>query len=99
MWRGDPAVTLRCTALFENGSTELDDFLAQTEGTCVITVPGATDHKLDLTLHRTVPQTPNINDQDGLVAITMEYAVLEHSSNGVLTWDAYCTKDEIGTAA
>ena len=99
MWRGDPQVTLKVTALFENGSTELDDFLAQTEGTGTITIPGATDHKLDIALHRTVGQNITIGDQDGLVSISADIALLEHASNGVLTWDAYCTKDEIGTAA
>lgn len=99
MWRGDPQVKLTITALFENGSTELDDFLAQTEGTGRITIPGATDHSLDITIHRTVTENINIIDEDGLVAVRADIACLEHSSNGVLTWDAYCTKDEIGTAA
>ncbi len=105
MWRGDPVATLRCTALFENGSTELDDFLAQTEGTGTITIEGATiasgpeKHTLSIALHRMVAQEPNINDQDGLVAITVDYALLEHSSNGVLTYTATTTQDNIGTSA
>lgn len=103
MWRGDPQVTGRYTALFENGSTELDDFLAQTEGTGQITIQGAAMgtayHKLDINLHRIVTQNVQIGDQNGLVSITADIAFLEHSSNGVLTWDAQCLKDEIGTAA
>lgn len=106
MWRGDPQASLQVTALFENGSTELDDFLAQTEGTAVITIPGAAisgagshTHQLSLTLHRTVPENVVINDQDGLVAVTVTIAVLEHASNGVLTYVTKCLQDEIGTAA
>lgn len=103
MWRGDPEATLRVTALFENGSTELDDFLAQTEGTGRITIPGAAmgtaTHLLDIQFHRMRARNPSINDQDGLVAITTEYSLLEHASNGVLTYDAQCLQDEIGTAA
>lgn len=103
MWRGDPQVTARITALFENGSTELDDFLAQTEGTGRITIPGAAmgvaTHLLDITLYRTVTENVQIGDQDGLVSISADIACLEHASNGVLLWEAQCAQDNIGTAA
>ncbi len=103
MWRGDPQATLRFTALFENGSTELADFLAQTEGTARITIQGAAMgtayHLLDIQFHRVVYENWDVNDQDGLVAVTVDVACLEHSSNGVLTYDAQCLRDEIGTAA
>lgn len=105
MWRGDPQVTARITALFEDGSTELADFLAQTEGTGRITIPGATigggpeTHLLDITLYRTVTQNISIGDQDGLVSVTADVALLEHPSNGVMLWEAVTTQDNIGTAA
>ncbi len=105
MWRGDPNATLKVRALFENGSTELDDFLAQTEGTGSIIIPGAVigagpeTHKLEITLHRTVGENINITDQDGLVAIEADIALLEHAANGVLTYEVTTNKDEIGTAA
>lgn len=103
MWRGDPQATLRFSALFENGSTELDDFLAQTEGTARLTLQGAAMgsayHLLDIQFHRIVYENWEVNDQDGLVAVSVDVACLEHSSNGVLTYDAQCLKDEIGTAA
>lgn len=106
MWRGDPAVTAKITALFENGSTELDDFIAQTEGTGRITITGAlltgsvTHYNLlDLQLHRIVTKNVQIGDQDGLVSVSADLACLEHSSNGVLQLDVQTLQDNIGTAA
>lgn len=103
MWRGDPQASLRFSALFENGSTELTDFLAQTEGTARLTLQGAAMgsayHLLDIQFHRVVYKNWQVNDVDGLVAVSVDVACLEHSSNGVLTYDAQCLQDEIGTAA
>lgn len=105
MWRGDPQIRCRMTVLFENGSPELDAFLAQTEGTARITVGGAvigagpTTHLFDLQLHRVTYSNHDKTNEDGLVAATVDVECLEHSSNGVLTWDAICEQDNIGTAA
>jgi len=104
MWRGDPQVTCSINALFENGSTELDDFIAQTEGTGRITIPGAVigvgpdTHLLDITLHRIVTENIRIEDQAGLVSVRADLALLEHSSNGVFTYEATTTQDDIGTS-
>lgn len=105
MWRGDPQIRCRITVLFENGSPELDDFLAQTEGTARITVVGEeissepTNHTFDLQLHRVKYSNHDKVDEDGLVAASVDVECLEHSSNGVLTWDVTCAQNNIGTAA
>jgi hypothetical protein len=105
MWRGDPVATAEIVALFENGSTELDAFLAQTEGTGQIVVDGAVIgagpevHRLDLLMHRIVFEDAEVNEQDGLVSVRVPIALLEHSSNGVLTYEVTTTQDNIGTSA
>jgi hypothetical protein len=106
MWRGDPVVTAKLTALFEDGSTELTDFLAQTEGTARVTLQGAlltgsvTHYNLlDIQWHRIVFKNFRLTDQDGLVSVEVDIECLEHSSNGVLTYDVQTLRDEIGTAA
>lgn len=103
MWRANPVATMKCVALFESGSTELATFLAQTEGTAQLTVNGAliggaVFHSLALTLHRTVLKIPagGIADDNGLVTINFELELLEHATNGVLTYAATTTQDGIG---
>lgn len=104
MLRGRPECTLGFTALFENGSTELDDFLAQTEGTAVIDLTGAVfdttqNHKVEIDLHRVVFRAVNFTQIENFIGVTVECEVMEHNSNGVITMAVTCEQDNIGTAA
>jgi hypothetical protein len=105
MRRGDPTCTLNFVAEFADGSTELTDMLAGTEGTAQFTIPGAviglgpTTHKLDITFHRVVFKGAVIGDTEGLVSVAVECQVMKHNSNGVLTVEVTNEQDDIFTTA
>lgn len=88
--RGDRALTFRFRARFNNGSTELATFLAQTEGTVVLgwtgaLITGSTYHGGTLTGHRTRLKSATIEDGNGKVVVNCEVTFLKHASNGVIT--------------
>lgn len=90
MLRGRPECLLSFTALFENGSTELDDFLAQTEGTAAIDLTGdvfdtTQNHEIEIDLHRILFRNVNFQPMGNLIGVSVECEVMEHTSNGVLT--------------
>jgi hypothetical protein len=105
MRRGDPTASLSFVAEFDDGSTELTDMLAGTEGTAQITIPGATigagpqTHKLDVTFHRVVFKGAVIGETDGLVTVQVDCSVMKHATNGVMTVEVTNEKDDIFTAA
>lgn len=105
MLRGKPEATFSMVVMFENGSTELTDFLAQTEGTVAIDAVGAvigagpSTHKLEIDLHRVLFKSFAIREEGTFVACAVECEVLEHTSNGVITIAATCLQDNILTAA
>lgn len=98
-------ITLRATVEADSGSNEEDLLLAGTEGTGVITCAGAvigagTDtHKWQITFHRLRARLTPLGEADGIAAYNIEYTVLEHSTNGVLTIEAITEQDTILTAA
>jgi hypothetical protein len=90
MLRGKPVCEFKFRAFFENGSTELTDFLAQTEGTAAITVVGdvfdsTQHHTLDIDLHRIVFRDFAVVAEGDFVAVDVGCEVMEHNSNGVIT--------------
>lgn len=104
MRRGTPTATFRARVELVDGSPEWAAFLAQTTGTVVITIlgdliGGAVYHGLTLTLHQCQFTKHMFTSEDGLIAADLECSVQLHSSNGLLTWEATTTKDDIGTAA
>jgi hypothetical protein len=98
---GDREASLKFTARFENGSSELTKLRNQTEGTAVVSLQGAlisgTDyHSLQVTFHRVVFRSAVVGDTDGIVTVEVECQPLWHNTNGLLTAVAKTTQDNIG---
>ena len=104
MERGDREITMSVTARFENGSTELTNILAQTEGTAVLSLTGAliagtTYHGCTLTLHKCRISAATVGESDGIVTVQINLTAMKHASNGVLTMVVTTNQDNIGAAA
>lgn len=105
MRRGTPEVNFSCVVEAETGTAEESNLLSQTEGTVVLDCDGAqigvgpATHQLKITLHRVVPRATQIAENDGIATYAIEFEVLQHSSNGVLTIETVCEKEEILTSA
>ena len=105
MRRGVPTITCSAVAEAVSGSAEEDALLNQTEGTLVMLLSGAAvsgggaNHSLKITGHRVVAKAAPIGQNDNIVTYNMELEFLEHATNGVLTTEAICEKDNILAAA
>lgn len=103
--RAAPTITLTAQVECDSGSSEEDLLLAQTEGTGVLHVTGAQVgagpefYGWKITFHRLSVKATPIADADGIASYQMEYFVMEHASNGVLTIEAITSLDDILTAA
>lgn len=90
MEHGDRECFLRATIRREAGADEFTKYINQTEGTAVITgqgalITGSTYHDFSATFHRVVTGSMQDVDADGIAAIAIEWVVMKHASNGVLT--------------
>lgn len=104
MRRADPTCTLSMVVEAVDGSTELGDTLALTEGTAELVIQGdlistGVYHKLSILLHRVVFRAVQIADNDGIPVFQIDCEPLEHSVNGLLTYEVTTATDDIGTAA
>jgi hypothetical protein len=105
MRHGNRSVMLSSVQEFVNGSTELDDYLAQTVGTGTIQIDGATigagpaKHSLKMDFHRLICKSAPLSDNDGIVTVATEFSVQKHATNGVLTMEVTTETDGIGLAA
>lgn len=104
MERGDRVYSLRGQARFVSGSTELSDFLSQTEGTAVLTwqgplITGSTYHGGTLTGHRVRISSAVVQDSNGKVTVAYTITFLKHAVNGVLTAAIVTNQDNILAAA
>jgi hypothetical protein len=106
MRRGKPTVSLRMRVEAVDGSTEWGDLLADTSGTGTVTIlgdeitAGADHHGLSLAFQQIefIEVKPAGGDND-LLVYDIIVDVQKHSTNGVLSMEAYCAKDSIGTAS
>jgi hypothetical protein len=94
---GDREASLKSTARFENGSSELTKLRNQTEGTAVVSLQGelisGTDyHSLAVTFHRVVFRSAVVGDTDGIVTVEVECQPLWKTTNGLLTAVAMPTR-------
>lgn len=99
----DRVYALNFKVRLENTSTELANLLAQTEGTAVLSLTGAlidgtTYHGFTLTGHRVRITSAVVDDDQGIVTVSVQVRFLKHTSNGVITLAATCEQDEIGSA-
>jgi len=87
---GNREISLRFSARMTKDSTERAKLAAQNEGTCSLVITGAalalaSNHKLEITGHRTRFSMAEVGEADGLVSINGEIKFLMHSSNGIIT--------------
>ena len=103
MRHGTRQCTLSYTVEMEDGSTELTDMLAGTEGSANIIVVGAAlgvaYHTLEITIPRLILRAAPIGDTDGLITVAVEAEILKDPSEDVVTFEVTTGQDEIGTAA
>lgn len=93
---GDRAATLKFTARFENGSTELTKLLAQTSGTAVLTLTHDAHNSLQITWQKITFSVAEVNDTSGLVTVAVECDIIYDPTNGLITAVAACNTDGIG---
>jgi hypothetical protein len=98
---GDREASLKFTARFENGSTELTKLRSQATGTAVISLQGelisGTDyHSLEATFHKVAFRTAVVGETDGIVTVEVECHPLSDATNGLLTAVGKCSQDNIG---
>lgn len=101
MRRGTPALSLKVRVEAETGSAEEDNLINQTEGTAVITFGGAVIgagpdvHSFKITCPRVVPTVNNITENDDIAVYDMEFSMLEHSTNGIISFEAICEMNDV----
>jgi len=98
---GDREASLKFTARFEHGSTELTKLRNQTTGTAVVglqgdLISGSDYHSLEVTFHKVAFRTAVVGDTDGIVTIEVECTPLRDATNDLLTAVAKTSQDNIG---
>jgi hypothetical protein len=92
---GNRQGTLRFTARFESGSTELTNLKNQTTGTAVIALQYDANNKLTVTFHKVSFAAAEVGDTDGLVTVSVECQPQYDETNGVVSAVAKCNTDGI----
>ena len=87
--------TLRFTARFENGSTELTKLKSQTTGTAVITLTYDANNSLQITWEKVSFATAEVGETDGIVTVAVECLPMYDSTNGIISAVAQCGVDSI----
>ena len=87
--------TLRFTARFENGSTELTKLKSQTTGTAVITLTYDANNSLQITWEKVSFATVEVGETDGIVTVAVECLPMYDSTNGIISAVAKCGVDSI----
>jgi hypothetical protein len=105
MRRGVPNVTLNFVSEFEHDSTELDKFLALTEGAATITLEGQVlgagpdKHALTFKFARVIFRAAVIGENDNTLTINVECEVLQHTNGQILEIDVTTSQAGIMTAS
>ena len=87
--------TLRVTARFENGSTELTKLKSQATGTAVITLTYDANNSLQITWEKVSFATAEVGETDGIVTVAVECLPMYDSTNGIISAVAKCGVDSI----
>ena len=93
---GNRQGTLRFTARFENGSSELTKLKQQTTGTAVISLSYDANNSLDLTWQKVSFATAEVGETDGIVTVAVECLPMWDATNGIVSAVAKCGVDNIG---
>jgi len=92
---GNRQGTLRFTARFENGSTELTKLKNQTTGTAVISLAYDANNSLEITWHKVSFATAEVGETDGVVTVAVECLPMFDAANGIVSAVAKCGVDNI----
>jgi len=92
---GNRQGTLRFTARFENGSTELTKLRNQTTGTAVISLTYDTNNSLEITWQKVSFATAEVGETDGIVTVAVECLPMYDTTNGIVQAVAKCNVDNI----
>ena len=82
MRRGVPTVTLNFVAEYEHDSTELDLFLAQTQGSVTIGVQGETNHGFTIVAPRVLFSAAVLGENDNTLTVSVDCQVLQNPGTG-----------------
>ena len=92
---GNRQGTLKFTARFENGSTELTKLKAQSTGTAVITLTFDTNNSLAITWQKVSFATAEIGETNDFVTVAVDCTPEYDATNGVISAVAKCGVDGI----
>jgi hypothetical protein len=92
---GNRQGTLRFTARFESGSTELTKLKNQTAGTAVISLTYDANNSLEITWHKVSFATAEVGETDGIVTVSVECLPMYDATNGIVSAVAKCGVDNI----
>ena len=92
---GNRQASLKFTARFSSGSTELASLKNQTTGTAVITLQYDTNNKLTVTFQKVSFSAAEVGETDGLVTVAVECQPQYDNTNGVISAVAQCNTDGI----
>ncbi len=87
--------TLRFTARFESGSTELAKLKSQTAGTAVTSLTYDPNNSLQLTWEKVSFATAEVGETDGIVTVAVECLPMFETANGIISAVAKCGVDSI----
>jgi hypothetical protein len=105
MRRGVPTLTLTAVVECDSGSSEEDALLNQDEGTGIIFLEGATiasgpeKHSVKMTFHRLSVNATPIGNSEGIATYQLDYNIMQHVTDGVVTFECICEQDNILVAA
>jgi hypothetical protein len=92
---GNRQGTLRFTARFESGSTELTKLKNQTTGTAVISLTYDANNSLEITWQKVSFATAELGETDGIVTVSVECLPMFDAANGIVSAVAKCGVDNI----
>jgi len=96
MEHGKRTLSLRFSARFEDGSSELATLENQSEGTAVLTLSGPSSTSLEITLPRTRFRAVRVDNTDGIVSAETDVLPMMHAANGLVTVEAVNTLATVG---
>ncbi len=93
---GNRQATLRFTARYESGSTELTKLRQQTSGAAVLSLTHDVNNSLAITWPKVSFATAELGETDGIVTVAVECLPMWDEANGIISAVAKCGVDEIG---
>src|SRR5579885_2468027 len=92
---GNRQGTLRFTARFESGSTELAKLKNQSTGTAVLSLTYDPNNSLEITWQKVSFATAEVGETDGIVTVSVDCLPMWDDTNGIVSAVAKCGVDGI----